>query len=101
VSPGSRRRLADALAGLGQAASSGPGSAVAPDHHEVIHAQAEISIAERMLRSGQPIDPRGAALLRLLLIDPAGPLYSPTTRGTFMADLRAAIDALDGASAEA
>lgn len=102
VGPGSRRQLADALAGLREAAPSlGPGSAVAPDHDEVLHAENEICIAERMLRCGQPIDPRGAARLRLLLIDPAGPLYSPTTRGAFRADLRAAIDALDGASAEA
>jgi hypothetical protein len=102
VRPGSRRRLADALAGLREAAPSvGPGSAVAPDRDEVLYAEKEISIAERMLRCGEPLDPRGAALLRLLLIDPAGPLYSPATRGDFKAELRAAIDALDGASAEA
>ena len=76
---GSRRRLADALAGLRRCGPDlcrpelgrRPGSRRGPLRaNEISHSRSGC------LRCGQPIDPSGAALLRLLLIDPAGPLYS-------------------------
>jgi hypothetical protein len=95
----SRMQLADALASVRKAAEVPTGlrsSVIPPNRGEVVGARAQMVLTEKMLRCGWPIAPRGAALVRIMLTDPAGPLYAPPSPGALKHHLCAVIDALDG-----
>ncbi len=94
-----RDQLRRALVAVREAAESPGGplsSAVPPNRRELAMAEDEMTIIDEMLCSDRPIAPRGAALLRIMLTDPAGPMYAPPTRGALKHHLCAVIDALDG-----
>jgi hypothetical protein len=93
----SRKRLADALAGvLRSAGKERPGftAAVRPRAEDVLETVAAIASIERRLRASGPVAARGVAQIRLLLIDGDGPLYQPGDPGALTECLRAAAAAL-------
>jgi hypothetical protein len=94
-----RGQLADGLARVRRVAAEGRDpagltAAVAADRHEVMAAGPELAALEHRLRDGAPIDPRGAAIVRLLLCDGTGPLYDPVGAGSVARHARAAAAAL-------
>lgn len=96
----SRRRLAGGLARvLKSVERSGPGltAAVPPDCREVLAARVVISTLARRLRSPEPVNPRGVAVLQTLLTDGSSPLYTPCESGALGSQLRAAAAALEPA----
>ena len=80
----SRRSLSAGLSRARRAAESaswGWSAAVPPNRAEVLAARPVLAKLERRLRGRGPIDPRGAAMLRRLLSEGAGPLYQPCRAG--------------------
>jgi hypothetical protein len=94
----SRRRVAAGLARALRDSTRGPLSwtaVVAPDRHEVSAAHVVLKALSVRLGDDQPVDPRGMAMLRLLLTDGNGPLYQPIGPGSLGSYLRAAAAALE------
>lgn len=78
----SRRTLARSLERLVEEADESPrprslSSAVRPSRARVHEARPELLMLASRLRAGAAVDPRGLAALRVLLIDGAGPVYTP------------------------
>jgi len=72
-------------------------AAIPPDRREVLAARVVIVVLDRRLRSAEPVDPRGIALLQTLLTDGASALYLPGAPGALGSQLRAAAAALEPA----
>lgn len=74
-----RRALARSLERLLEAVERIPtpvrGGAIRPCRGQVLGALPEIMAISALLRSAEPIDARGVAMLRLVLSDGAGPCY--------------------------
>jgi hypothetical protein len=70
-------------------------AAVAPDRCEVLAARVVIGALEQRLRSSEPVDPRGVAILQTLLTDGESALYRPGEAGELGSRLRAAAAALE------
>ena len=80
----SRRSLSAGLSRTRRAAESASWkltAAVPPNRAEVLVARPVLAEVERRLRAAGPIHPRGAAMLRRLLCEGAGPLYRPCAAG--------------------
>ena len=80
----SRRSLSAGLSRTRRAAESASWeltAAVPPNRAEVLAARPVLAEVERRLRAAGPIHPRGAAMLRRLLCEGAGPLYQPCAAG--------------------
>jgi hypothetical protein len=90
VAAGLTRAVRDAEAG-----TPGFSAAVRPDRREVIAARTVLAALDHRLRGGEPVSPRGVALLESLLTDGASPLYRPAQPGALGSWLRAAAAALD------
>jgi hypothetical protein len=93
-----RNHLAAGLArGLKSAERGGQrlSTALAPDRREVLAARVVIGALERRLRSSEPVDPRGVAILQTLLTDGESALYRPSEAGALGSRLRAAAVALE------
>jgi hypothetical protein len=98
TTPRSRRQLAGGLIRAQRDAGTELSvltAVTAPDRHEVSAAVSDIAALRRRLRDGERVDPAGAAMLRLLLTDPTGPLYDPVGPGSLARHLRAAAAALE------
>jgi hypothetical protein len=97
-----RTRVANGLAGALRSAREGRAgftAAVRPHHPDVLDTRAVIETIERRLRDPEPVEPRGVAIVRSLLVDGNSPLYRPDQPGALGSRLRAAAAAL-GAPAD-
>jgi hypothetical protein len=90
----SRHRLAAALERLiddaARPAGRSPSAAIPPCRGPVREAAPLILSIARRLRSSEPVDARGVAMLRTLICDGAGPCYADCPPGTLSAALRVA-----------
>jgi hypothetical protein len=94
----SRRRIAAGLARVLRDCTRQPLSmtaVVSPDRHEVLAARAVLQALALRLADSGPVDPRGMAILQVLLTDGTGPLYEPVGPGSLGSHLRAAAAALE------
>jgi hypothetical protein len=95
----SRRRLAKEIDGVISAAArptTGLSSAAPVDAREVAAAAPRLIEIRELLRSRLPVYAKGVAMLRRLLRDGGGPLYSPAWQGALTDMLEVVIAALEG-----
>jgi hypothetical protein len=87
-----RRSLARSLERLLEDAERIPtpfrGAAIRPCRGQVLGALAEIMAISALLRSAQPVDARGVAMLRAILTDGGGPCYIRSHPAALSEELR-------------
>ena len=93
----SRKRVAAGLAGALTKSVAQPTftAAVRPNGREVLAARTVLNTLDRRLRSSEPVDPQGVAILLVLLCDCTSPLFAAGEPGALGSRLRAAAAALE------
>jgi hypothetical protein len=65
-------------------------------HDQVAEARPSLLSLAHALRAAERVRPRGAAMVLMLLEDPASPLYTGTARGALQLEAQTALDCLLG-----
>ena len=93
-----RERMAEAINRLLAASRRARGwtSAVPVNRAEVSAARSLLIRIEAILLSEGPVYCQGMAMLRLILSDGGGPIYSPAQQGSLGIQLEAIVEALEG-----